>query len=67
MMNEDGSPCPGSLGDEGWDEYEEDDWECTWCGGEAFVEGNDPGWDLGEIVPCAACRGTGLRRDQVLF
>lgn len=67
MLSENGVPCPGSFGDEDWDDDYDPEWECTWCGGEAFVEGDDPGWDLGEIVPCSACRGTGFRKHQVLF
>ncbi len=52
--------------DESWDDYD-DEWECTWCNGDALVEGKDPGWDYGEIVPCDACNGTGLRKHQTIF
>ena len=41
--------------------------DCTHCCGEGIVEGGDPGWYLGQLVDCYACKGTGRRRDQVIF
>jgi hypothetical protein len=40
---------------------------CSHCCGEGQVEGDTPGWDDGDIVPCYACHGTGNRRDQTVF
>lgn len=54
------------------DEFPED-FDCTWCGGEGEFWGNelpgyDPGWHLpDQLYPCPACKGTGNRKDQVLF
>jgi len=51
-----------------WDEEAfDDEWACTWCGGEGYVESDDPLWDGGDIVPCSACNGTGERKHQTLF
>ena len=50
-----------------------DDYDCTWCNGEgqfwgSELPGYDPGWHLpDELYPCPACKGTGNRRNQVLF
>jgi hypothetical protein len=50
-----------------------DDLDCTWCGGECEFFGNelpgyDPGWHLPDhLYACPACKGSGNRRDQVLF
>lgn len=56
------------------DDYDvPDDYDCSWCGGEGEFWGNelpgyDPGWHLpDQLYPCPACKGTGNRRDQVLF
>jgi hypothetical protein len=56
----------------GWVEWSEDD-DCTWCGGEGYVECDDPiqctrphldndRWN-GECE-CSACHGSGLAKDQ---
>jgi len=59
---------------EGFEEYDDyfdddDEWECTWCGGEGFDD--DPNWgdwvDEHGLAPCKACNGTGLRKHQTLF
>lgn len=48
----------------------DDDLECTHCGGDGIC---DDGYDdIGGSCPseahfCHACRGTGNRRDQVIF
>lgn len=52
------------------DFYDDDDeLECTWCGGEGIQENDDPLWygfDRGWI-PCECCNGTGLRKHQTVF
>lgn len=55
--------------------FEDDDYEdpdglsCTRCGGEAYIQVDDPFWDEDEsgFGPCTSCRGTGLRRYQWVF
>lgn len=55
------------------DEDFTDELDCSWCSGEgafwgAELPGYDPGWHLpDEMYPCPSCKGTGNRRDQVLF
>jgi hypothetical protein len=46
-----------------------DDWDCTHCGGDGTCDANaNPLWDCDEQPhTCHACRGTGRRRDQVIF
>ena len=41
--------------------------ECTWCGGDRWQEGDEPGWDDGEMARCKACGGSGLLRKQTVF
>jgi DnaJ-class molecular chaperone len=43
--------------------------ECTHCGGEGTCDdGADPLLTCpDELHPCHACKGSGLRRDQVIF
>ncbi len=49
---------------------EDDDFECSICGGEgeffgSEIPGYDPGWHLPDrVYPCPSCNGTGNRRDQ---
>ena len=60
-----GMPWLGCL----CDEYDNDELECTWCGGEGVQENDDPLWygfDVYEI-PCECCNGTGLRKHQTVF
>lgn len=48
---------------------DDDDWDCTHCGGEGMCRDGiacDPLWYTGEHY-CHACNGTGRRRDQVIF
>lgn len=40
---------------------------CSHCGGECYVEGDEPFWDEGETVPCKACGGSGLARKQTVW
>lgn len=56
----DGGPLP--------DDYDEDELDCTWCGGTGMQENDDPLW-YGDVfeVPCEACNGTGLRKHQTVF
>lgn len=47
-----------------------DDLDCTHCGGDGICDAGDD--DIGGSCPseahfCHACRGTGRRRDQVIF
>lgn len=47
----------------------DDEWDCTWCGGEGYMDNDDPLWygfDV-DYVTCSACRGTGLRKHQTIF
>ena len=49
--------------------YEDDELECTMCGGEGFEENDDPLWygfDKG-LIECRACGGTGDRKHQTIF
>ena len=51
------------------DEYEEE-WECSWCGGEGYAEVDDPLWDDCDEFgygPCGSCGGSGLRKHQTVF
>ena len=51
------------------DPYYEDEWPCTWCGGEGTEDNDNPLWygfDV-EWIPCRACSGTGLRSKQTIF
>lgn len=60
-------PQPTDAHDFDWDC---DDWACTRCGGEAFVEVDDPMWDECDEfgwAPCNACHGTGRRKYQWVF
>lgn len=49
------------------------DLDCSWCCGEgefwgSELPGYDPGWHLPDrLYACPACKGTGRRRNQVLF
>jgi hypothetical protein len=65
---------PGVFADERdypdeWDE-DEDEFACTHCGGEGYVDGCDIFWDDCDEFgygPCKSCRGTGERRHQWVF
>lgn len=51
-----------------WDD--DDGFSCTHCGGEAYVQVEDPFWDECDQFgwgPCTSCRGTGERRHQWVF
>lgn len=51
------------------DDYDECEWDCTFCCGEGVEENDDPLWygfDV-DFIPCRACRGTGLRKHQTIF
>lgn len=49
------------------EEYEDEDLDCTWCGGEGMEENPDPLWYDGDYIPCTACAGTGKRSHQTVF
>jgi hypothetical protein len=60
---------------DGWD-YPDDDCDldeldCSRCGGDAYVECDDPiqccARHVDGMCPCGACGGTGLRKNQVIF
>lgn len=58
---------PESYFDDDWDC---DDWDCTRCGGEGWMEVDDPMWDECDKFgwgPCNACCGTGERKHQWVF
>lgn len=53
------------------DDYEPDG-ECLMCGGEGFVESDDPLWDgwdedgAPNLVRCPSCLGSGLQENATL-
>jgi hypothetical protein len=51
------------------DDYDDDDLECTHCGGDGLCwDGADPlGNCPDDAHRCHACNGSGKRRDQTLF
>lgn len=52
------------------DFYDDDDeLECTWCGGEGIQDNDDPLWHGfdRDWIPCECCNGTGLRKYQTVF
>jgi DnaJ-class molecular chaperone len=60
-----GDPIPEEV----WDEFFDDELECTWCGGDGVQENDDPLW-YGfddDWIPCECCNGTGLRKHQTIF
>lgn len=56
--------------DDDYCDYDDEEWDCTHCGGEGYREVYDPLWDdcdeFGEGT-CLSCRGTGLRKHQTVF
>ena len=51
------------------DYWDDDELECTWCGGDGVQENDDPLWygfDT-DWIPCECCGGTGLRSHQTIF
>jgi DnaJ-class molecular chaperone len=52
-------------GDE--DDWDPDELDCTFCGGEGIEENDDPLWYDGDWITCRACGGSGKRSDQTLF
>jgi len=50
------------------DEYD-DEWYCTWCGGDGMQENDDPLWygSDADFISCECCNGTGLRKHQTIF
>lgn len=48
-------------------EYDEE-WACTWCGGDGTMENDDPVfYGHNRDIKCSACGGTGLREYQTVF
>lgn len=66
-----GSPTPRIGPDlmEVWEEDADpdDDWACTFCGGDGTQETDDYFEDGADIVDCRACGGTGERKHQTIF
>lgn len=61
---------PPRVDDASDDDWDDDERDCTRCGGEGFSEVDDPLWDECDEFgwgPCCACRGTGERRHQWVF
>jgi hypothetical protein len=61
-----------SYPDDDWDDYDSRDERCTHCGGDIWVECDDPIQCTyprcdGEFHPDPACNGTGLARDQWMW
>jgi hypothetical protein len=59
-----------------WDDdgFDDEDLDCTWCGGDGLTECDDPlgcpgphigGW--GGYCECRPCSGTGLRSKQTVW
>ena len=49
--------------------YDDDDLECTMCGGEGIEDNDDPLWygfDR-DWINCRACNGTCKRKHQTIF
>lgn len=52
------------------EDEQDEEWACTFCGGDGFSEVDDPliddcdEWGIGD---CSACGGTGLRKHQTVF
>lgn len=55
--------------DEYWLDNDDDELECTWCGGTGMQENDDPLWHGFDVyeIPCECCDGTGLRSHQRIF
>lgn len=62
-------PRPDEIeeADDDWLDEFGDELDCTWCGGDGWQENDDPLWYDGDIIPCQACDGTGLRKHQTVF
>lgn len=48
----------------------DEEWACTFCGGDGVGEVDDPMWDDCDeygFGDCSACGGTGLRKHQTVF
>ena len=51
------------------DDIEDDEnWACTFCGGDGTMENDDPVfYGHNRDVSCSACGGTGERKHQTIF
>lgn len=51
------------------DDFFDQEWHCTHCGGEGTCEDNaNPLWDCDDNPhPCHSCGGSGKREDQRVF
>jgi hypothetical protein len=63
---------PGDYDDDPYDDYEFEDHEgdCGFCGGDGWVDGyeDDPiFYDPDELIRCASCNGSGLRKDMTIW
>ena len=45
----------------------EDSTDCLICGGDGFVESDDPLWDGDDYVTCYSCHGSGARKDMTVW
>lgn len=51
------------------DDYD-DEWACTWCGGDGYTDDLNPledNCDEHGYGPCPCCNGTGERKHQTIF
>jgi hypothetical protein len=66
-MSEDVLDLPRE-GDDDWWPAEDDETNCTICGGEGWTECDDPiqcmAEHRGDLCPCLGCGGSGLGSDQ---
>lgn len=50
------------------DVIDDDDWACTFCGGDGTMENDDQVfYGHNRDIPCSACGGTGERKHQTIF
>lgn len=41
--------------------------DCLICGGDGYVESDDPLWDDDDFVVCYSCHGSGRRKDMTIW
>ena len=61
---------------DGWDYPDDDEWDpdeddCTWCGGDGYTECDDPiqccARHVNGLCPCIPCNGSGQRSQQWIW